>query len=91
MTVIQYERRSKVADKNPTFHYPMVIFRPLRNSICQFIHRLGGCDRKGPHVWSGPRLGVLAENYFSTSDGETFGDECLCHKELKTGFRILIA
>ena len=36
-------------------------------------------------------LGVLAENYFSTSDGETFGDECLCHKELKTGFRILIA
>ena len=36
-------------------------------------------------------LGVLAENYFSTSDGETFGDECLCHKEPKTGFRILIA
>ena len=45
-----------------------------------------------PHcLFHGCPIGVLAENYFSTSDGETFGDECLCHKELKTGFRILIA
>ena len=43
------------------------------------------------HFIDGWTIGVLAENYFSTSDGETFGDECLCHKELKTGFRILIA
>ena len=38
-----------------------------------------------------PRVGVLAKNYFATSDGETLRDEYLSHKELKTGFIILVA
>ena len=59
---------------------------PFYSTLNELEHHFSNIE--GTHTCL---LGVLAENYFSTSDGETLGDECLCHKELKSGFRILIA